>query len=156
MVTASLHRDPGFELRSAQFAQIVEAAEQATTAKPVPFPSRGPVELVACAPPCSPRRQETGHVTSIGNALNARRYKVRRCPGQTVQQRLKFDGKRLRTGRTKNLHRTTPDILSNVQNIYRIYERRSRNFSGPARKGEQILPGAASTPRRNFKILIIL
>ncbi|WP_139020546.1 hypothetical protein [Bradyrhizobium sp. ORS 285] len=128
MVTASLRWDRRFERRSAQFAQIVEAAEQATAAKPAPFPTGGAKELVSSTPPCSPRGQKTGDVTSIGDPLNTRRHKVRRRPDQTVQQRLKVEGKKLRTARTENLHWMTPHILSDAQNMYRMHERCSRSF----------------------------
>ncbi|GLH77455.1 hypothetical protein SSBR45G_23630 [Bradyrhizobium sp. SSBR45G] len=108
MVTASLPMGGRFELWSAQFTQVVEAAEQATTTKPASFTTRGAKQLFSRHPPCPPSGQQTRDVTGIGDTLNARRHKVRRCPGQTVQQSLSVGGKKLRTTKAENLHKITP------------------------------------------------
>ncbi|MGJ5010766.1 hypothetical protein ACQR05_23590 [Bradyrhizobium oligotrophicum] len=85
MVTASLRIRSGFETRSGQFAQVVEAAEQAATAQPVPFAPGGTKQTLSRQPPRSPRSQQTGNITSICDPLDARRQKVRREPRETVQ-----------------------------------------------------------------------
>jgi hypothetical protein len=95
MVTTSLQTGREFDL-SAQFAQIVEAAEQAA-AKPASFATSCAKQLLTGLPPRSPSGQQASDVTGIGDALDTRRHEMRRCPAQSVQQRLGIDGKKLRT-----------------------------------------------------------
>ncbi|UFZ04311.1 hypothetical protein LQG66_34860 [Bradyrhizobium ontarionense] len=115
MVTALLHTTRRFELSSGQIAQVVKAAQQPAAAEPAPFAMSGAKELLSGKPPCSSSRQETGNVTGVGDALNARRHKVRRCKRQTVQQRMGIGSEKLRTAETESLHGSIL-ILSNAQN----------------------------------------
>ncbi|WP_315756122.1 MULTISPECIES: hypothetical protein [unclassified Bradyrhizobium] len=120
----------------------MEAAEQATAARPASLASSCAKKPVSGHPPCAPRGQQAGNVTGVGDALNACRHKVRRSPSQTVQQRLEIDdGKKLRTAKAENLHGITPSILSNAHNSYLKNERRSRKFDKAERLGKRSLPG---------------
>jgi hypothetical protein len=93
----------------------VKAAKQSSAAEPAPFAMSGTKELFSGKPPCSSSGQETSDVAGIGDALNARRHKVRRCKRQTVQQRTGIGSEKLRTTKTESLHGSIL-ILSNAQN----------------------------------------
>ncbi|WP_315721225.1 MULTISPECIES: hypothetical protein [unclassified Bradyrhizobium] len=109
MVTASLRMRPGFETRSGEFGEIVEAAKQsAATTTAMALAARGPKQLFSGRSPHAPCVQQACDVTGIGDALEARRHKTRRCPDQTVQQCLEISCDELGTAKIKSMHDVNP------------------------------------------------
>jgi K+-transporting ATPase c subunit len=91
MVTASLRMSRRFEPSSGEFAEIVKAAEQSAAATtPVSLATSSAKELFSSISPHAARRQQTCHIASVGDALDARRHKMRRCSEQTVQHRMEI------------------------------------------------------------------
>ncbi|NPV22889.1 hypothetical protein [Bradyrhizobium aeschynomenes] len=109
MVTASLRMRPGFESRSGKFGEIVEAAEQSAAATTtMSLATSGPKQLFSGRSPRAPCVQQACNVAGIGDALEARRHKIRRCPDQTVQQSQEISCEELGTAKVKSIHDMHP------------------------------------------------